>query len=322
RVGLGDFGLIRVLGKGSMGKVILARKKDTSRLYALKCVNRNYILNDGLCKYVIEEQAILKHISTERDDSDGPTSLHPFVAKMQFSFADSHHLVFVMDVYSGGDLEKLLREKKYFNAALTRFYAMEIVSALEYLNENGIVHRDLKPANILLDCDGHVVVADFGLSKRLTSEAPTSNLPCGSTRYMSPEVIARNAYSYSPDWWALGVMIYEMLTGKLPFPSPPDESSYTLMDKICQSEVVIPKKLPVHTKDIIARLLDHNVVTRLSRLDIKKHPYFQRVDWSKVRAKGYSRTSISVTIIPTNDTFSNTRSKGGKYPGYVASQVP
>ncbi|KIY68473.1 kinase-like protein [Cylindrobasidium torrendii FP15055 ss-10] len=279
RVGIEDYGILRVLGQGGMGKVCLARKKDTNQLCALKAVKRNDIVSRNLRKNIFEEQDILKHLSTERDDSDGQTPLHPFLAKMQYSFINDSYVFFALEFYPGGDLYDLLDQKEHFDAELTHFYAMELASALSYLHEQNIVHRDLKPANILLDREGHVILTDFGLSKRFYPAAPKDNVCCGTTRYICPEMFEGLEYTFSPDWWSLGITPFMKKLGK---------SSRELENRIRLGEVEIPKKLPKNTKDLIRKLLKRNPDARLSGANIKKHPYFSSVDWSKVLAKEYA----------------------------------
>lgn len=135
---------------------------------------------------------------------------------------------YLQDFHSGGDLWRLLSKKGRFDEALTRFYTIEIVSGLKYLNSQGIVHCDIKPENIILDREGHIIITDFGLAKKFTSPKQTCDRSWGTTRYMAPEVILGRPYRFEPDWWSLGIMIFEMLIGRVSVPTS-NESSFLII---------------------------------------------------------------------------------------------
>ena len=143
---------------------------------------------------------------------------HPFIMKLQFAFQDSHHLYLIMEFVNGGELFYHLKKDKKFTEARAKFYAAEIILALEYLHDNGVIYRDVKPENILIDSEGHIRLTDFGLSKGGLdmSDGRTESF-CGTTEYLAPEIINSKTYGYSVDWYSLGLVIYEMLSGHNPF---------------------------------------------------------------------------------------------------------
>jgi len=185
---------------------------------------------------------------------------------------------------NGGELFHHLSREKKFNEDRARFYSVEIICAMIYLHEQGIIYRDLKPENILLDKKGHVVMTDFGLSKEgLKSAGDTTATFCGTPEYLAPEVISGESYTKSIDWWSVGTLIFEMLTGLPPFYNQNEEQMY---DKILKSDVIYPSFLSAEVVDLMKKFLNRDPHLRLQDPDhIRAHPWFKSINWEKVKNK-------------------------------------
>ncbi|KAG8249086.1 Serine/threonine-protein kinase Sgk1 [Homalodisca vitripennis] len=202
----GDFEFLHVIGKGSFGKVLLARHRHDNVYYAVKVLSKRLIVRQNEAQHIMSERNVLmKNLH------------HPFLVGLHFSFQTSDKLFFVLDYVNGGELFFHLQRERTFTEPRARFYAAEIASALGYLHSQGIIYRDLKPENLLLDSVGHVVLTDFGLSKEGLLATDTTNTFCGTPEYLAPEVVRKEAYDRSVDWWCLGAVLYEMLYGLPPF---------------------------------------------------------------------------------------------------------
>ena len=217
KVPVDDFELMRALGKGRAGKVLLVRHKPTSDPFALKAITNRHVLVYQELQHTLTEQAVLKRMAAKGKD--------PFVVKLWWSLHDRDHLFLVMGFHPGGDLAAQLARLGILGRDRARFYAAEIVEGVESLHRNGVIHRDLKPENVLIGSDGHIVLTDFGLSKVFPRRSLNldNNLPngltvststfCGTAEYLAPEVIQGLPYSFEVDWWSFGMMLYEMLIG-------------------------------------------------------------------------------------------------------------
>ena len=179
----------------------------------------------------------------------------------------------------GGELFSYLRKAGRFSLADTKFYACEIVLAIEYLHSHNIVYRDLKPENLLLDARGHIKITDFGFSKIVHDRTWTV---CGTPEYLAPEIIQNSGHGKAVDWWALGVLIFEMLAGYPPFY---DENHFGVYEKIISGKIVFPSHFDPCSKDLIRKLLTVDKSKRLGNLkngalDVKEHSFFYGVDWN------------------------------------------
>ncbi|RXM98306.1 Serine/threonine-protein kinase Sgk3 [Acipenser ruthenus] len=201
-----NFDFLKVIGKGSFGKVLLAKHKLDNTYYAIKVLQKRVILNRREQKHIMAERnVLLKNIK------------HPFLVRLHYSFQTTDKLYFVLDFINGGELFFHLQRERTFPEPRARFYIAEMASALGYLHSINIVYRDLKPENILLDSQGHIVLTDFGLCKEGISQDDTTNTFCGTPEYLAPEVLRKQPYDNTVDWWCLGSVLYEMLYGLPPF---------------------------------------------------------------------------------------------------------
>lgn len=268
-VSLEDFELIRVIGKGSFGKVTLVRKKQSGKFYAMKVVN----------KAALVKTKQMEHMRTERKVL-GLTN-HPFIVSMHYTWTTSTKIYFVLDYCPGGELFFHLSRRKRLPEYMARFYIAEITLALEHLHVHGIVYRDLKPENIILDSEGHVKLADFGLAKTGISH-PTSgaNSLCGTPEYLAPEILNRKGHGTAVDWWGAGMVLYEMLTGLPPWYTTDRRQ---LFHRLCTEKLAFPSCVSVVAADLISGLLCRDPTRRLGAerdsAEVKEHKFFASVDW-------------------------------------------
>ncbi len=193
-----DFDLLKVVGKGSFGKVLQVRKKDTGRIYAMKILQKKDIVERQEVAHTLSERNVLIQASS------------PFLVGLKFSFQTPDKLYLVLDYMNGGELFYQLQKETAFNEARAKFYTAELVLALEHLHKYNIVYRDLKPENILLDGNGHIALTDFGLCKENVAFDETTNTFCGTAEYLAPEVLTGQGYGKPVDWWSLGILLYGM----------------------------------------------------------------------------------------------------------------
>ncbi|GAA5975752.1 hypothetical protein JCM11641_005862 [Rhodosporidiobolus odoratus] len=272
-----DFDFLRMIGKGTFGRVFQVRKKDTRRIYAMKVLSKREIIAKKEVAHTIGERKILQRSS----DS-------PFLLGLKFSFQTQADLYLVMDYKSGGELFHHLQKEGRFTEDRARFYTAEIVLAFEHLHKFDIVYRDLKPENILLDATGHIVLCDFGLSKPdLPSDALTNTF-CGTTEYLAPEVLLDdNGYNKIVDFWSLGVLLFEMCCGWSPFYAEDTQQMYKL---ICFGKVKFPRGvIGEDGKQFVKGLLNRNPKHRLGAqrdaAELKEHAFFSSIDWELLAAR-------------------------------------
>ncbi|XP_072941098.1 putative protein kinase C delta type homolog isoform X4 [Epargyreus clarus] len=271
-----DFQFIKVLGKGSFGKVLLAELRDTEYYYAVKCLKKDVVLEDDDVECTLIERKVLA-LGTN----------HPYLCHLFATFQTDSHLFFVMEYLNGGDLMFHIQQSGRFPEARARFYAAEIVSGLKFLHKRGIVYRDLKLDNILLDFDGHVRIADFGMCKLQIYLDKTADTFCGTPDYMAPEIIKGLKYNQTVDWWSFGVLLYEMLIGQSPF-SGCDEDE--LFWSICNEMPSYPRFLSKESLSILTRLLDKDARSRLGGTecmhgDIRDQEFFQQIHWDRLERR-------------------------------------
>ncbi|VVT57108.1 uncharacterized protein SAPINGB_P005538 [Magnusiomyces paraingens] len=269
---LSDFQILRTLGTGSFGRVHLVRSVHNNRYYAIKVLKKVQIVRMRQVEHTNDERRMLKLVE------------HPFLIRMWGTFQDSKNLFMVMDYIEGGELFSLLRKSQRFPNPVAKFYAAEVTLALEYLHSHNIIYRDLKPENILLDKNGHIKITDFGFAKEVADVTWTL---CGTPDYIAPEVVTTKAYNKSVDWWSLGILIYEMLTGYTPFY---DHTPMKTYEKILVGRVEYPSFLNPDAVDLLQRLITKDLTRRLGNLqggsqDVKTHPWFAEVIWEKLLSK-------------------------------------
>ncbi|XVF41249.1 hypothetical protein PTKIN_Ptkin01aG0265400 [Pterospermum kingtungense] len=273
-VGLADFEVLKVVGQGAFGKVYQVRRSGSSEIYAMKVMRKDKIMEKNHAEYMKSERDILTKVD------------HPFIVQLRYSFQTKYRLYLVLDFVNGGHLFFQLYRQGLFREDLARIYTAEIVSAVSHLHANGIMHRDLKPENILLDADGHVMLADFGLAKEF-DENTRSNSMCGTLEYMSPEIVLGKGHDKAADWWSVGILLYEMLTGKPPFTGG---NRQKIQDKIIKDKIKLPAFLSSEAHSILKGLLQKEPSKRLGSgqggsEEIKRHKWFKSINWKKLEAR-------------------------------------
>uniref|UniRef100_A0A8C3FZ59 protein kinase C n=1 Tax=Cyclopterus lumpus TaxID=8103 RepID=A0A8C3FZ59_CYCLU len=272
-----DFTCISVLGRGHFGKVLLAENKKSGKLYAIKALKKGDIVTRDEVDSLMCEKRIFEVINT---------SQHPFLVNLYGCFQTADHVCFVMAYSPGGDLMTHIHTS-IFTEEQARFYSSCVLLGLEFLHQNQIVYRDLKLDNLLMDADGFVRIADFGLCKEGMSHGDRTTTFCGTPEFLAPEVLTDNTYTRSVDWWGLGVLVYEMLVGESPFPGDDEEEVF---DSIVNDDVRFPRFLSPESVSLIQKLLQKNPEKRLGggeedASEIKRHRFFKRMDWAALLAK-------------------------------------
>ncbi|OHT01273.1 RAC family serine/threonine-protein kinase like protein [Tritrichomonas foetus] len=281
-ISISDFDILKVLGKGTYGKVQLVRYKKTGQIYAMKSLSKaNIAANDLIDKTFIERNILL-------------AVQNRFVVSAHFAFQTESKLVLVTDYIPGGELHSRIRAEHHFKVPRVRMYSAQLIEAVGYLHECGVLHRDIKPENVLIDIDGSLKLTDFGVVKIGIDEKDSSTTTfCGTPEYMSPEMIIGEPYSRSVDWWSVGVIIYEMAFGMTPFFNDNVNLTYKA---IIQENPVYPEgeDLEMYEDvddtliDLISRLLTKDPNNRLGTseedyLEIEAHPFFDGFDFEALR---------------------------------------
>ncbi|KAL1005964.1 hypothetical protein UPYG_G00066230 [Umbra pygmaea] len=268
---LQDFRLIAVLGRGHFGKVLLSEYKKTGSIYAIKALKKGDIVARDEVESLMCEKRIFETVNV---------SHHPFLVNLFACFQTPEHVCFVMEYTAGGDLMMHIHAD-VFTEPRAVFYSACVVLGLQFLHDHKIVYRDLKLDNLLLDTDGYVKIADFGLCKEGMGYGDRTSTFCGTPEFLAPEVLTDTSYTRAVDWWGLGVLIYEMLVGESPFPGDDEEEVF---DSIVNDEVRYPRFLSTEAISIMRRLLRRNPERRLGSgekdaEEVKKQPFFRGLDW-------------------------------------------
>lgn len=270
-----DFELLRVIGRGSFGKVMLVRKKGGSGTYAMKVLKKAQLVKRKQVAHTRTERRVLEDID------------NPFIVALRYAFQTDEKLYMVLDYFPGGELFFHLKNGGRFSEERARFYAAEIAIALQCLHDNQIVYRDLKPENVLLDELGHIRLTDFGLSKENVSLTKFTQTFCGTPEYLAPEVVCGQPYGTPVDWWSLGTLLFEMLTGLPPFY---DQNLQSMYEKIVKGKIAFPPYLSEAAKQVLLAFLERDSRKRLGCRghgieELKVHPFFHGIDWEALRQK-------------------------------------
>ncbi|MCQ2816613.1 MAG: serine/threonine-protein kinase, partial [archaeon] len=288
KISLDDFETKKTLGKGSFGKVVLVMHKEQKKYYAMKILKKGFIKQQNQVAHTKAEREILEMVDFE------------FIAKLVFAFQSQDKLYLVTEYMPGGEMFYHLHNERSFSENKTKFYICELILAIEYLHKNNIIYRDLKPENILIGQDGHIKITDFGLSKILCStdfetfsDSRTFSI-CGTPEYVAPEVLLGKGYNKSVDWWSLGCIMYEMLTGYSPF----REAKLKLDIEIYYRPIEKERCISDTAFDLIKKLLDSDPNQRIGNGKedagaIKKHPFFEGIIW-----ENFLNKTIKAPFIP------------------------
>lgn len=279
KTGPQDFELRKVLGKGGYGKVFQVRKvtgQDSGTIFAMKVLRKASI---------VRNQKDTAHTKAERNILEAVK--HPFIVDLMYAFQTGGKLYLILEYLSGGELFMHLEREGIFLEDTACFYLSEIILALEHLHCQGIIYRDLKPENILLDAQGHVKLTDFGLCKEHIQEGNVTHTFCGTIEYMAPEILTRSGHGKAVDWWSLGALMYDMLTGSPPFTA--DNRKKTI-EKILRGKLILPAYLTPDARDLIRKLLKRQVGQRLGSGPndgeaVRVHPFFKTINWPDVLSR-------------------------------------
>lgn len=271
-----DFNFLKVLGKGSFGKVLLAELKGEGKYYAVKALKKDVVVEDDDVECTMIEKRVL-----------AIGCLHPYLTHLHSTFQSASHLFFVMEYLNGGDLMFHIQQAGRFDVERSRFYAAEIVLGLQFLHEKTIIYRDLKLDNVLLDKDGHIKIADFGMCKENVVGDKMASTFCGTPDYIAPEILKNLKYDCAVDWWSFGVLLYEMLIGQSPFHGDEEDE---LFHAICHDTPHYPKFLKADASNCISLLFDRDPISRLgmpacSAGPIRVQPFFKTINWERLEKR-------------------------------------
>jgi serine/threonine protein kinase len=280
RMNLHDIELIRTIGRGTYSTVKLAILKKTQQYIVIKILKKSDMIRLKQVDHVISEYSILRSIS------------HSFCVSLVGFSQDSSYLYIAQEFVQGGELFRLLRSSDKFDVIQTKYYSAMIVLILEYLHSKKIIYRDLKLENLLLDNLGYLKLVDFGFAKKTDSRTFTL---CGTPEYMAPEILLNRGHSKAVDWWALGIIIYEMLTGNTPFY---DEDPMTVYNKILKQRVRFTKSFNSNARSLVRHLVEPDLSKRYGNLlkgpsDVKGHRWFEGLNWERLL-----RRTLEMPYIP------------------------
>ena len=271
---LEDFSQLKVLGRGSFGKVVLVRLEKTKKLYAMKILKKELVIKRKQVNHTMTERSLLEKLN------------HTFIVKLFYAFQDKTKLYFITEFMQGGELFFHLRRNSQYKEKSVKFYMSEILLAIDYMHKNNFIYRDLKPENILIDKFGHIKLTDFGLSKLLDEEEQKTYTLCGTPEYLAPEIIFEKGYDKTCDWFSFGVVMFEMLCGFHPF----KQKKGKFNPQIYKMKIKIPENIGKNAKDLIEKLLNSNPRERIgynSSEEIMKHDFFKDIDFDKVLKREY-----------------------------------
>ena len=283
--------LIYFSGTGTFGRVLLVKyhpassaPANTTRFFAMKVLQKTEVIRLRQVEHVKAERRILSRVR------------HPFIVDLYATFQDSLNIYMLLSYVPGGELFTHLRRAGRFSPDVTRFYLATIVLALKYLHSFNIIYRDLKPENLLLDNRGYLRLTDFGFAKVVDDRTWTL---CGTPEYLAPEIIQSDGHGKPADWWACGILAYEMMVGHPPFF---DETAYGIYDRILKGKIQWPRDMDPLSRNLIRGFLNPDRTQRLGNLlagadDVLDHPWFRGVDWGalerrEIRVSPYCLISV------------------------------
>lgn len=266
-ISVDSFNLIAVIGRGYFGKVMLVSKKDTGDLYAIKTVHKKKLIEKNMIDSLVSERNVLTQTN------------HPFIVKLHYAFQTPSKFYLVIDYCPGGELFFRMDSEGCLSIEETKFYVAQIALAIDYLHSLDIVYNDLKPENILIDSDGYLKLTDFGLAMNVHSKKYLNYFACGTKEYLSPEIILKKSRGFATDWWALGILFYEILFGCSPFY---DDDYLVMFRKVIDEQVCFPPDANKLAADLIRGLLDKDPNKRFTFKEIKEHQFFVNFDWDGI----------------------------------------
>ncbi|XP_031411359.1 protein kinase C delta type, partial [Meleagris gallopavo] len=262
----------KVLGKGSFGKVLLAELKGKNEFFAIKALKKDVVLIDDDVECTMVEKRVLA-LAWE----------NPFLTHLYCTFQTKDHLFFVMEFLNGGDLMFHIQDKGRFDLYRATFYGAEILCGLQFLHSKGIIYRDLKLDNVMLDKEGHIKIADFGMCKENVVGENKASTFCGTPDYIAPEILQGLKYTFSVDWWSFGVLLYEMLIGQSPFHGDDEDE---LFESIRVDTPHYPRWITKESKDILEKLFERDPTRRLGVTgNIRAHPFFKTINWTTLEKR-------------------------------------
>lgn len=309
RIGLDHFNFLAVLGKGNFGKVMLAETKRSRRLYAIKVLKKEFIIENDEVESIRSEKRVFLIANRER---------HPFLTNLHACFQTETRVYFVMEYISGGDL-MLHIQRGQFGTKRAQFYAAEVCLALKYFHENGVIYRDLKLDNILLTLDGHIKIADYGLCKEDMWFGSTTSTFCGTPEFMAPEILLDKKYGRAVDWWAFGVLIYQMLLQQSPFRGEDEDEIY---DAILADEPLYPIHMPRDSVSILQKLLTREPDQRLGSgptdaQEVMNQPFFRNINWDDIYHK-----RVAPPFLPTIKNATDTSNFDSEFTSVTPVLTP
>lgn len=264
-----QFKILSVLGRGHYGKVMLVQKKDTDEFFAIKTIRKDRVAKSDKLQAIMNERNLLMRAK------------HPFIIQMKFAFQTSRKFYFGMEYAPGGEMFSLQRKLKKLPPAKVRIYIAEMVLAIEYLHKNGIIYRDIKPENIMFGIDGHLKLCDFGLAKEIGEDGLTTSF-VGTPEYTAPEMVLKKPYGAPVDWWAIGILTYDLMNAQTPFAK---ENTMDMYTAIVKKEPRYTRDMDPVTQDFIKMLLRKNPDERPKADAIKAHKFFEGLDWQALYEK-------------------------------------
>mmetsp|Transcript_14688 Transcript_14688/g.42290 ORF Transcript_14688/g.42290 Transcript_14688/m.42290 type:complete len:346 (-) Transcript_14688:123-1160(-) len=302
---LHDFDVRATVGTGTFGRVRMVRIKghQDKTPMALKILKKAEVIKHKQVEHVNSEKVILSMVE------------HPFLINSLTTFQDEKRLFMLMEFVNGGELFSYLRKEGRLQNDHARFYAGEIALAFSYLHHMNVVYRDLKPENLLIDCEGHVKITDFGFAKVVEDRTWTL---CGTPEYLAPEMIQSKGHNKTVDWWALGVLTFEMLAG---FPPFYDETPFGIYKKILSGKLDFPRYFDIKARDLIKRFLMQDPTKRIGAgshgsEEVKKHKWFKGLDWELLLNRG-----IRPPFVPDVKSADDT-SMFDRYPESTEASAP